>query len=252
MEYTVKKLAHLAGVSARTLRYYDEIGLLKPTRVSSSGYRIYGEAEVDRLQQILFYKALEMPLEEIVVLLNQSDFNALYALKGHRDQLLKKRAQLDLLIETVRLTIESKEGRIEMKDQDKFKGFKQALVDNNEKQYGKEIREKYGHDVVEASNAKVMNMTEAQHERAQALAVEIIDQLKAGYLEGNPAGEAAQRACDLHREWLQLYWAQYSKEAHRGLGDMYVADERFKVYYDQHQEGLAEFFRDALQIFCQN
>ena len=80
MEYTIKKLAGLSGVSTRTLRYYDEIGLLKPARVASNGYRIYGQAQVDLLQQILFYRALEVPLEEIRRMLSDSSFDRRRAL----------------------------------------------------------------------------------------------------------------------------------------------------------------------------
>src|SRR5690606_1876664 len=111
MEYTVQKLAKLAGVSTRTLRYYDEIGILKPARINSSGYRIYGQAEVDKLQQILFYRELGVQLESIKEILSSPSFHAVNALKEHRAKLLEKRQQLDLLIANVDKTIASKEGR---------------------------------------------------------------------------------------------------------------------------------------------
>ncbi|MBP1157025.1 DNA-binding transcriptional MerR regulator [Paenibacillus sp. PvR052] len=97
MEYTVQKLALLAGVSTRTLRYYDEIGLLKPARINTSGYRIYGQPEVDRLQQILFYRELGVGLEEIKDLITSPSFDADHALRQHRERLLEKRKQLDAL-----------------------------------------------------------------------------------------------------------------------------------------------------------
>ena len=109
MEYTVKKLAALAKVSPRTLRYYDEIGLLNPARINSSGYRIYGTNEVDRLQ-ILFYRALGIELAEILQVLDAPDFDSLTTLKSHREQLLLKKKQIDDLINTVTKTIESREG----------------------------------------------------------------------------------------------------------------------------------------------
>src|SRR4051812_26740937 len=99
MEYTVQKLARLAGISTRTLRYYDEIGILKPARINSSGYRIYGQTEVDRLQQILFYRELGVSLEQIREIVTSSSFNGVTALKEHREKLLEKRKQLDLLID---------------------------------------------------------------------------------------------------------------------------------------------------------
>lgn len=91
MEYTVKKLAALADVSTRTLRYYDEIGILKPARINSSGYRIYGQNEVDRLQQILFYRELEVSLEDIKEIISQPDYSSCKALKDHRIKLLAKK-----------------------------------------------------------------------------------------------------------------------------------------------------------------
>ena len=131
MEYTVQKLGQLAGISTRTLRYYDEIGLLKPARINSSGYRIYGSAEVDRLQQILFFRELGVNLDSIKEIMTSEDFDGATALKEHREKLLEKRAQLDLLIENVDKSIQLTERKIIMTDKEKFEGFKQKLVDDN-------------------------------------------------------------------------------------------------------------------------
>ena len=122
MEYTVSKLAELAGVSPRTLRYYDEIGLLSPTRISSNGYRIYGQKEVDRLQQIL-YRELGVPLDEIGRVLTAKNFDGLSALQNHLAGLLERREQLELLIANVEKTIKAMKGEIIMTDKEKFEGF---------------------------------------------------------------------------------------------------------------------------------
>ncbi|MBE6068759.1 MAG: MerR family transcriptional regulator [Clostridium lundense] len=249
MEYTVQKLSKIAGVSTRTLRYYDEIGILKPARINSSGYRIYGQAEVDRLQQILFYRELGVSLESIKNIVTAPSFDGAKALKEHRAQLLEKRNQLDLLISNVDKTIAQTEGRIIMSDREKFEGFKQKMVDYNEKKYGKEIREKYGDDTVSKSNAKLMNMTEEQYNEVTALSEELMTTLAEAFKTGNPASELAQKAADLHKKWLTYSWSQYSKEAHAGLAQMYVDDERFKAYYDKYQPGAAEFLRDAIIIY---
>lgn len=252
MEYTVNKLASISGISTRTLRYYDEIGLLKPARVSSNGYRIYGKEEVDKLQQVLFYRELGLSLEEIQNLLSSKSFDRERALEGHLSALLKKKEQIETLIENVSKTIGSLKGEIKMSDKEKFEGFKKKLVDENEKKYGKEVREKYGDDAVEASNAKVMGMSQEQYEKAESLANEIGVALKEAMVSGNPGSDLAQKACDLHRQWLCMFWKDgaYSKEAHKNLGEMYVADERFKAYYDKIGEGCAEFFCEALKIYC--
>jgi len=249
MEYTVQKLARLAGISTRTLRYYDEIGLLKPARINSSGYRIYGQKEVDKLQQILFYRELELSLDAIKEIITSPSFDEVRALKEHREKLLMKRKQLDLLIKNVEKSIESAEGRIKMSDKEKFEGFKKKMIEENEKKYGKEIREKYGEEAVRKSNAKLMNMTKEQFDEAQRLSQRMMETLEAAFATGDPAGELAQKAADLHRQWLCFYWDSYSKEAHAGLAQMYVDDERFTAYYDQKQPGMAKFLRDAILIY---
>ncbi len=249
MEYTIKKLAQLAGISTRTLRYYDEIDLLKPARINSSKYRIYGKEEIDCLQQILFYKALGLELETIKSIITSPTFDKVQALKSHREKLLKKREQINLLIENVDKTLANHEGRIKMTDREKFTGFKEKLIDDNEKKYGKEIRQQYGDTQVEQSNKKIRNMTKAQYQEVQQLAKNIIKTLKKAVLTGNPESDLAQKCADLHRQWLCYYWDEYSKEAHANLAQMYVEDERFKAYYDKEQPGLAEFLRDAIIIY---
>ncbi|MNU94344.1 HTH-type transcriptional activator mta [compost metagenome] len=249
MEYTIQKLGQLAGISTRTLRYYDEIGLLKPARINSSGYRIYGQTEVDRLQHILFYRELGLSLEQIREMMNATSFDGTKALQDHLEQLLGKRKQLDLLIANVEKTIAVHEGRTVMTDHEKFEGFKQKLIDENEQKYGQEIREKYGDDVIEQSNRKLKNMTQAQHEEVTRLTDELYATLAEAFKTGDPRGELAQKAADLHKQWLTYYWSHYSKEAHAGLAQMYVDDERFKAHYDEKQPGTAEFLRDAILIY---
>lgn len=248
MEYTVQRLASLAGVSARTLRYYDSIGLLKPRRISN-GYRIYGANEVDRLQQILFYRELGMELADINHILSDPGFDHVQALKQHKQQLLLQRRRIDSLLQSVDDTIAHKEGRIEMPDKKKFEAFKQKLVDENEAKYGEEIREKYGEEAVAASNAKMMNMTEEQYTAMQDIEKRMFEALAQGMAEGDPSGEAAQQAVDLHRQWLGFTWSEYSKEAHMGLAQMYVDDPRFTKHYDDHQPGMAAFLRDAVAVY---
>jgi DNA-binding transcriptional MerR regulator len=249
MEYTVRKLAALAGISARTLRYYDEFGILKPARINSSGYRIYGQKEVDTLQQILFYRELGVELERIKEIITSPQFDLISALIEHREKLLAKRKQLDLIIANVEKTIAFAEGRTQMSDKEKFEGFKQKMIDENEKKYGKEIREKYGDETVEQSNQRFKNMTKEDFDRLQGLEVKIMETLKESFATGNPAGELAQKTADLHKQWISCSWGSYSKEAHAGLAQMYVDDEQFTGYYDKEQPGMAKFLRDAILIY---
>ncbi|OMD68293.1 MerR family transcriptional regulator [Paenibacillus odorifer] len=245
----MQKLAELAGISTRTLRYYDEFGILKPARINSSGYRIYGRTEVDLLQQILFYRELGLSLERIKAIMTEPSFDGAKALREHHDKLLEKRQQLDLLIANVEKTLAQKEGRITMSDTEKFEGFKQKLVDDNEKKYGQEIREKYGDDTINQSNQKLKGMTEEQYAAIQQLEEEMFETLLQAMEHGDPASELAQKSADLHREWLSFYWNSYSKEAHAGVAQLYVDDERFTEYYDKRRPGLAAFLRDAVHVY---
>lgn len=252
MEYTIQKLAKLSGVSTRTLRYYDEIDLLKPARISSSGYRIYGTIQVDLLQHILFYRELGLSLEDIKAAVQTPDFNSAQVLQFHHGKLLEKRAQLDSLIANVEKTLAHLKGEIDMNDKEKFAGFKQNLIDDNEQQYGEEIRQKYGNESVERSNKKLKDMTQQEYNAITALNEELMSALLEAFKTGDPAGGLAQHAVDLHRQWLAFYWDNYSKEAHAGIGQMYVDDPRFTAYYDQHQLGLAVFLRDAILVYTKN
>lgn len=249
MEYTIQKLAKLAGVSTRTLRYYDEIGLLKPARINSSGYRIYGQKEVNTLQQIMFYRELGVGLAEIKEIITNPHFDPEQALKSHREKLLARRKQIDTLIANVEKTLAHIKGGKEMSDQEKFTGFKKKLIEENEEKYGKEARERWGDETVDASNAKFMNMTREQYEEHTQLTEKLNETLKKAMEIGDPASEVAQKAAALHKEWLLFFWTEYSIEAHAGLATMYVEDERFKAYYDNIQPGAAEFLRDAIHIY---
>ena len=253
MEYSMNKLTKMSGVSTRTLRYYDEIGLLKPTRVASSGYRIYGQEQADTLQQILLYRELDFSLRDIKKLLFAPDYDRDRAFASHLSALREKRERLDTLILNVTKSIATMKGEVTMTDQEKFEGFKQKHIDNNEAKYGAEIREKYGDEAIELSNKKIKGMSEEQWQKSQELSAEINEALKAALTSGDPGSKIAQKACDLHRQWLCMFWEEgaYSKEAHKGLAETYVADERFKKYYDAIADGAAVFLRDSIVIYCQ-
>ena len=197
MEYRVKELADMAGGSTRTLRYYDEIGILKPVRKNPSGYRIYGPEEVDRLQQILFYRELGVDLKRIKDILCSPDFDEIKVLKEHLEKLLEMRENLDLLIKNVNKTILSKERKIKMNDSEKFEGFKKKLIEDNEKKYGKEIREKYGVETVDKSNKKLKNMTQEEYEKITRIEEEMIETFHEALQAGDTASELAQKAADL-------------------------------------------------------
>ncbi len=247
--YKVHELAKLSGVSARTLRYYDEIGLLHPAMVAKNGYRLYDTEQVDRLQEILFYRQMALPLEEIKALLDDSDYDRQSSLEEHLSGLKAQQDKLALLIHTVEKTLSSLKGEYIMTDKEKFEGFKQKLIRENEEKYGAEVSEKYGKSAPEESNRKLSGMTEEQWQKQEALVEEILSLLEEAMKTADPACEAAQKAADCHRRWICMFWKDglYSKASHRGLAEMYVVDERFIAYYDDRLgKGAAQFLRDAI------
>lgn len=252
MEYSIRELSEIAGVSARTLRYYDEIGLLKPMRTSDAGYRFYGAREVELLQQILYYRERGMQLEQIKGILYDPQFDLRSALEEHLLELEQQKKRTELLIHNIKQTIASMEGEYEMSDKERFEAFKKEMVEENEKQYGVQIREKYGEEEVEAYNQKMLNMTEEQFQRFQKLETEIRTGLEDAVQNAvTPENEEVQKIVGLHKEWLMMVWKKYTKEAHIGVGKMYVADERFKAYYDKNVAGCAELLSAAIEVFCQ-
>lgn len=252
MKYTIQKLAELAGISTRAIRYYDEIDLLKPATLSEAGYRMYGPEEVNRLQQILFYRELGISLGQIKEILISPSFDNTVALKEHKEKLIQKRVQLDLLINNVDKSIQEYERGIKMTDKEKFEGFKQQLVDNNEDMYGEEIRNNYGNNVIDQSNAMLKNMTKEQYEEVVKLEQDVLDSLKEAMAAGDPTSKLGQKTARLHKQWISFHWPKYSKEAHAGLAEMYVADERFQAYYDKVQPGAAQFLRNAIVEYTKN
>lgn len=250
MEYTVQKLAKLAGISCRTLRYYDAIGLLKPARTTPSGYRLYGQKEIDLLQQILFYRELGMDLTSIRRIVTMPSFDGLRALHEHRAHLLAKRTQLDLLIANVNKSIAMAEGGSVMSDSEKFEGFKRQLIEENERKYGEEIRGKYGREAVKQANQKMQNMIQAEYGQMTAVEQELFQTLREAMDSGDPAGEAARKAAELHRRWLSYSLPAYTGKIHAGLARMYTADDRFRAYYDDRvRPGAAQFLSDAILAY---
>lgn len=251
VSYTVHALSALSGVSVRTLHYYDELGLLQPQRTDNN-YRVYTDVEIDRLQQILLYRAVGLKLSAIKGVLDECGFDAQSALENHLCALLKQQDETNRLIANVEKTLACMKGETKMSDVEKFEGFKKKVIEDNEKRYGEEVRAAYGDAAIDASNAKVAGMDRDQWEASQQLEGECKMLLVRAMEEGDAAGETAQKACDLHRQWLCQFWAAgtYSPEAHKALGEAYVADERFKSYYDAVAPGAAEFLRDALVLYC--
>ncbi len=247
MEYTIQELSRLSGVTTRALRWYDKIGLLTPSGRTEGGYRLYGPAEVDRLQDILYYRALGVELAQVKEILDDPSFDRLAVLRGHLAALEGERGRLQRLIDSVQETIRTQERDEIMSDEKKFEAFKRQFVEEKERLYGAEAREKYGDAEVEASNARVMGVTLEQFQEYERLGQEILDRLSAAVAAGeDPAGETGREITDLHRRWLTIMGDRHDVQRHRGIAELYVQDERFTAYYDRERPGCAQFLRDAV------
>ena len=230
MTYTTGKLAAISGVSERTLRYYDQIGLLTPP-LAANGYRQYGPAEVDRLQLILTYRALDFSLAEIQTLLAQPMADRLARLASQRDKLS---AEIDRLIQVraqVDAAVINQEGKNEMSDTKKFAAFKQAQIDQNTAEYGEEVVAKYGQTAKKDADKRFAGLTESQYQQMQAAEATLKQSLQTYLADAALPSAAAQAAYVAHRDWLLVTTPQLTSVMHKAFGEMYVADERFTAYY---------------------
>ena len=251
--YTVKDLARLTGLTPRTLRYYDSIGLLCPRRSRENDYRLYGPAEVDRLQQILLYRDMGLPLEEIKNLLDAPGFDRAAALREHLARLQERRREVDALIRAVQNTLDTIEGGTTMTDIEKFEGMKRQSILENEAAYGKELREKYGDAAVEEHTARIAAMTQQEWESARQDEEDCMTALRRAIEAGDPAGADARETVRLHASWLARHWpaGKVTPEAHTAMAEMYTQDQRFTAYYEAVAPGCVAFLAKAVRNYYQ-
>ena len=240
---TVGETARLTGVSVRTLHYYDEIGLLRPSGTSEGGYRLYDEACLARLQQILFFRELAFPLDEIRRILESPSFNSRRAMERHRELLAMKRERLECLIELVDHILK---GDITMD----FKPFDASEFCRAQERYAEEAKERWGDSPAYAQSAKKTGAyTSADWARIHAE----MQAVYGGFASCMEEGPASPRAQALVEQWQSLitrYFYDCTDEILIGLGEMYVADERFTRQIDRYAEGLSIFLRDAIRLYC--
>jgi DNA-binding transcriptional MerR regulator len=244
MTYTIKEIADLAGVTTRTIRYYDEIGLLNPARVGDNGYRYYDQGSLLRLQQILFFRELDVPLKDIQRLMGRPDFDLQGALEKHRRALESRAQQLDKLIETVDQTIATLKGEWMMSDKDYFEGF-------DEKKYEEEARERWGDTPQFAESQKRWSsysdkQREAIKEEGGRLTIRMVSEDP----NASPDDPDVQAAIGEYHAYINKYFYACDVSFLRGLADGWVTDPRFAINYERVREGGAEFVRDAVHIYC--
>ena len=233
MSYSINELAKLAGISTRTLRYYDKQGLLKARRNPENNYRYYEESEVDQLQKILFLKLFDLPLEQIKQVMQTSPKTQYQVLRNQRSKLVAQEQNLDDLIRNLDKTLATMKGETQMTDTEKFATLKKEMINKNERQYGAEIRKKYGDAQIDFSNDKFSSLSADELAHFKKLSAEILTELKNFDNTAGVKQAAAKHIFDLHKEYLLTIWpkGQYSREAHKNLARMYVCDTRFNKYY---------------------
>lgn len=245
MPYTVKAVADLAGLSVRALHHYDAIGLLRPASASPAGYRLYGPRDLERLQQVMFFRELGFALKDIKRILDSPGFDPRQALLQHRELLLQRRDRLDRLLRSVDRTLSSMGGGIEMDPKDMFGGF-------DPKQYEEEAKERWGKSKeYQQSAERTKKYTKDDWTRILGESRDVTTALGEKMAAGlAPAHPEVQELIRRHHQHIDRYFYTCSTQVYRGLGEMYAADERFAANYERVRPGLARFMKEAMHAYC--
>lgn len=245
MSWTIAEVARISGVTSRTLRHYDAIGLLPPAYVGRGGYRHYGEAELLRLQRILVLRELGMGLDAIAAVLAEGG-DETAALRAHLTELTRERDRLARLVRTVERTIaeRTKEATMTRRDPEAwFDGFEPD-------RYEQEARERWGDEAVDESHRRVARLTGAEKRALQEQFEAVVTRMAALLDEGVPTDDP--RTLDAvadHYRWLSAFWTP-DADAYSGLGRLYVDDPRFQEVYDTTRPGLAAYLSDAMTTYA--
>lgn len=242
--YTVKQLAILAGVSPRTLRYYDQIGLLKPSTYGENGYRYYDDHAVLRLQQILFYRELALSLHDIKMILEQPDFDVLQALYAHKVALREKGQRIEQLRQTVEKTIQHLEGKLIMSKKEIFEGFSEE----KQKAYAEEARQRWNPGLVDQSQKRWGSYSAEKKKAIMAEGSEVYEKIFANMEKGHDSQEVQDFVAQWHQHMRYFY--EPSMPVLRGLGQMYCDDPRFRANFENFGPEFPEFLRAAIAFYC--
>ena len=246
MSYSIHELANMAGISVRTLHYYDDIGLLDADRDVRNKYRVYKDGDLLKLQQILFFRELGFKLGEIKMSVDSPDFDLRIALKDHRKMIFLKRKGLDGLIVTIDRTIKKISSTNNMEDEKLYDSFSTGEIE----EYKKEAKQKWGNTKsYKQFTERVKKMGKRGLSKAMEESAKITDDLARCMNKGFDAeSEVVQRLIRQHYNWLKHFY-EPSIELYLGLAKMYLEDERFKANYEKVAKGLAQFVHDAMVVF---
>ncbi len=241
--YTVHELAELAGVSVRTLHYYDQIGLLSPARTKGNGYRRYSKPDLLKLQQILFFRELEFSLEDIKQIITAPGFDMAEALRDQRKLIELKRERLGRLIKTIDKTIKTIHNETTMDNKELYDNFSTEEME----ELSAEAKRRWGNtDAYKESEQKLRNMDKAGWDKIKQEGHDILSKgaalIERGISPDSPEAEAL--IAEHYRHLHNFYTPSY--EMYKGLADMYVTDPRFKAHFEQYHKDLPQFMHDAM------
>jgi DNA-binding transcriptional MerR regulator len=244
MGYTVGQVAVLAGITVRTLHHYDEISLVSPSGRTPAGYRTYSEPDLDRLRQVLFYRRMGLPLAEIAGLLDDPGRDALSRLRGQHAALTRRIAQLQHMLAALEKEMEASQMGIELTPQERFELY--GRFDPGE--YEQEAEQRWGEtDAYRESRRRTTSYSKEDWAAIKAETNAIESDFAAAFQAGSAADSAAARAvAERHQSHISRWFYDCGHQAHRGLAEMYVADERFRAHYEDVAPGLAQYVRDAI------
>ncbi|HZM77200.1 MAG TPA: MerR family transcriptional regulator [Candidatus Limnocylindrales bacterium] len=244
MSYTVGKLARLAGITVRTLHHYDEIGLLSPSDRSGAGYRRYDDADLERLQQIMYYRELGFPLEEIAEIVDDPATDAASHLRRQHELLSERAAKLQKMINAIEFAMEASKVGINLSPEERFEVFGNFNPDD----YAEEVQQRWGGtDAYQESARRVSRYTKADwqaiKEQGQDWGRRIVAVMESGAAADSPQ---AKELAEEHRQHISQWFYECSYEIQTGLAEMYLADERFMATYEAIKPGLTVFLHDAI------
>lgn len=240
MTYSVGEVSRMSGVTVRTLHHYDEIGLVSPSRRTDAGYRMYDRSDLERLQQVLVLRELEVPLRAIGTALDGGAAGRRDALRRHVLALRRRRRRLDTIIDTVERTLDAEEGD-DMTDAELFGGFDPAG-------YEDEVKARWGEtDAYKESSRRTASYKRDDWQRLGGEIEDVEAAFAALVVAGaSPRSAEAIALAERARLHIDRWFYPCSHEMHAMLADGYVSDPRFTKHYEDRQVGLAQFVRDAI------